>query len=379
MVVRRRRSAKQKTRLLVVVIDLAGGTGTFCRTLANGLKRFWGDEFEVSLLVLRERSLVREDCTLFSQIHVIKAEVHTNWRRWMETPIHAMRVKAAIARIPSDVILTVGTYANLLVPTVAPNRRVILSVHTNTTEQLKSGRFPRVIGQLMRLGYPRRPIVVPAQGVADDLKKSFGVRDVKVIPHGVDIARIQELAEERPEDLPTARPYMVACGRLTAQKDYPTLLKAYAKAKTHGITEDLVIVGDGEDRAELERLVDELGATNAVHFVGHQNNPFGFIKQARFFVLPSIWEGFGLVLLEAMALGLPVISTDCPSGPAEILDGGRFGVLVKVGDHAGLAAAITELSKSASTRESLSQLSRQRAQQLSLEQMAQAYRDLLVS
>jgi len=187
------------------------------------------------------------------------------------------------------------------------------------------------------------------------------------------------MAEEGVLDLPGGRPYVVACGRLTAQKDYPTLLRAYAKARAGGVGEDLVIVGEGEDRAELEKLAESLGVSEAVHFIGHRSNPFGYMKGASFFVLSSIWEGFGLVVLEAMALGLPCIATDCPSGPGEILDGGRCGVLVKVGDEAGLAEAIARLSTSANLRESLSQQSRQRAQELSLERMAGAYRDLFGS
>jgi glycosyltransferase involved in cell wall biosynthesis len=251
-------------------------------------------------------------------------------------------------------------------------------VHTNTSEQLRGARFAGVIGRLMRWGYPGRPIVVPAQGVADDLRQNFGASDVKVIHHGIDAPAIQALAEQPITDLPTTRPYIVACGRLAAQKDYPTLLHAYASARSRGADEDLVIIGDGPDRAMLEHLTASLGLKQTVHFIGHRSNPFPYMKPARFFVLCSIWEGFGLVLLEAMSLGLPCISTDCPSGPAEILENGQRGLLVPTRDPASLAEALLNLSESQDLRESFAHQSRQRAQELGLGRMAQAYRDLFV-
>jgi glycosyltransferase involved in cell wall biosynthesis len=100
------------------------------------------------------------------------------------------------------------------------------------------------------------------------------------------------------------------------------------------------------------------------------------MRGARFFVLSSAWEGFGLSLLEAMALGLPVIATDCPSGPAEVLESGQHGVLVPPGDSTALADAILKLSRSSELREDLSKRSLARAEQLSLRRMVEQYRDL---
>jgi len=361
----------------MAVIDLEGGTGTFCRTLAGGLRNC-GDEFEISLLLLRESGVRQIDREIFSGIHVIGTTVHGDWRRFLETPMHAWRLRRAIARIPSDVIFTVGTYANLLVPVVARRRNVILSVHTNMTRQLKGVRFAGVIGRLTRWGCRKRLVIVPAEGVAEDLRENFGARNVKTIWHGVDVGAIRSRAEENCAPLQVSGPYMVACGRLTAQKDYPTLLRAYAEARRRGIGEELVIIGNGPDREALQGLARELGIADVVHFVGHMENPFPVMKGARFFVLSSIWEGFGLVVLEAMALGLPCIATDCPSGPGEILEGGRWGMTIKVGDVQGMADAIARLSSAEDLRQSLAERSRQRAQELSVERMVREYRDVFV-
>lgn len=362
-----------KRRVLIAVIDLAGGTGTYCRTVGVGLKRYFGGEFEVSLLVLRERGLREGDRGIFDAIHVVGTEVHHDWRRVVETPAHVVRLWRAMRGIPSDVILCVGTYANLLMPIVALGRRVVLSVHQDSTAQLREARFAGIIGKLMRWRYPPYLLVAPAEGVARDLREHFGARRTKTILHAVDGEKIRRLAEERVGDLP-GKPYVMACGRLVGQKDYPALLRAYAKA---GLEEDLVVVGDGEERAKLEAMARELGIGGRVHWLGHRENPFPYMKGARFFVLSSVWEGFGLVLLEAMTLGVPCIATDCPSGPGEILGGGTYGMLVRVGDVEGLAGGMERLSKDEGLRGELGRLAMVRGEELSLERMAREYRDLL--
>src|SRR3954464_1692762 len=121
--------------LLIVIIDLAGGTGTFCRTLANGLKKYFRGEFEISLLILRDNATATE-AQYFDHIHSIDSDVHRDWRRWLETPAHIARLSRSISDINPDLILTVNTYSNVLVPLAAPRRRIVLSVHSNTTQQL---------------------------------------------------------------------------------------------------------------------------------------------------------------------------------------------------------------------------------------------------
>jgi glycosyltransferase involved in cell wall biosynthesis len=230
---------------------------------------------------------------------------------------------------------------------------------------------------MMRWAYPRHRVVAPTEGVAKDLAENFDLPGAKVIPHGVDLEQVQAKAQATVSDLPT-RPYMVAVGRLTSAKDYPTLLRAYADLRPKSLEEDLVIIGDGELRAELLRLSDKLGLPGHVHFLGHRDNPFPYVQAARFFVMSSIWEGFGLALLEAMAVGKPCIATDCPSGPAEILVNGEFGLLVKPGNVNQLSDAMMRMSRSAELREKLAQKAGQRAHELSLERMARAYRELFV-
>ena len=135
-------------------------------------------------------------------------------------------------------------------------------------------------------------------------------------------------------------PVVCAAGRLQRQKDFPTLLRAFARVRAQRDCR-LLILGEGSARPRLEALIAELGLGADAALVGFQSNPYAWLARAALFVLSSAWEGSPNVLTEAMALGVPVVATDCPSGPAEILDRGRYGPLVPVGDPAALAVAMS--------------------------------------
>jgi glycosyltransferase involved in cell wall biosynthesis len=136
-------------------------------------------------------------------------------------------------------------------------------------------------------------------------------------------------------------PVILAVGRLSPEKDYPTLFRAFSLVRQIRPAK-LLILGEGEERANLERLAIELGIQNDVSMPGFVDNPFAFMAKASVFVLSSAWEALPTVLVEALACGCPVVATDCRSGPREILDNGRYGRLVPVGDHEALAKAILE-------------------------------------
>jgi glycosyltransferase involved in cell wall biosynthesis len=135
--------------------------------------------------------------------------------------------------------------------------------------------------------------------------------------------------------------FLLAVGRLELQKDYPTLLRAFSIVKEKKPLK-LLILGEGTERPALESLVRELGLEKDVLLPGYSSNPFRFMKKAEVFVFSSKHEGFGNVLLEAMACGVPIVSTDCPAGPSEILEDGKWGKLVPVGDPQALATAILD-------------------------------------
>ena len=170
--------------------------------------------------------------------------------------------------------------------------------------------------------------------------------------NSIDLERIRELG--RTGAAPLAEPYMVSVGRLQeVQKDFSTLLRAYALLVKAGVTDKLAIVGDGKSRAQLEALAAELGISDRVVFAGFQANPYVWMQHARLMVFSSKMEGLPNVLLEAMALGQLVVSTDCPVGPREILADGKAGLLVPVGDAPLLAQAMQQGLQDEKTRTSL--------------------------
>jgi glycosyltransferase involved in cell wall biosynthesis len=360
-----------------VIIELAGGSGMFLRNLAKGLRRHFTSEFDLALLSLRDRGIEPEDRRIFSSIRILGADVNHDWRRVFQVGAHARGLRKTIEEFDPDLILNIGTYPNLLVPLVVPRRRCILTAHSNSSHLLDHSPFKNGLKPLIRWRYGRWPVVVPSEGVADDLRRNFSVSNVRVIGHGVDANHIRELSAQPVNDLPDQR-YIVTVGRLTAAKDHATLLRAFALARQQGLGEHLLIVGGGGLCEMLERLACELGVANHVHFVGHRDNPYPYMRRAEFFVLSSVFEGFGLALAEAMTLGLACIATDCPSGPGEILGGGEYGVVVPPANPRALAEAMLRLALSPQLKNTLSRQALCRAERFTLRRMVEQYRELFL-
>jgi glycosyltransferase involved in cell wall biosynthesis len=167
-------------------------------------------------------------------------------------------------------------------------------------------------------------------------------------------------------------PLVLAVGRLVPQKDFATLLRAFSLLRRRCRCR-LAILGDGAERAPLESLARQLGLTENVAFCGFVANPYAWMARSRLVVASSKWEGLPTVLIEAMATGTPVVSTDCPSGPREILDGGTFGTLVPVGNAEALADAIAAALGAANDPDRL----QRRAQTFSVNSAVDAYLETL--
>ena len=226
-----------------------------------------------------------------------------------------------------------------------PGRVVVIEQNTLSEAALNGKtRRDRLMPRLVRRFYPWADYVVGvSQGVADDLAQfvSLSSDKLRVISNPIVASDIGELAMAPIDHVWFERgePVFVAAGRLRPQKDFPTLLRAFADVRSRRAAR-LMILGEGPERGRLEALVEELELADDVSLPGATPNPYAYMARSTAFILSSRWEGLPTVLIEAMSCGAPVIATDCPSGPQEILAGGRYGTLVPVGDVAALAEAM---------------------------------------
>ncbi|RDV37395.1 glycosyltransferase [Bradymonadaceae bacterium TMQ3] len=268
------------------------------------------------------------------------------------------RLAQLIRRRKPDLIISRLYRANLVMMAAAALARssaprILIVDNTTSVEMAQAAHTPRgrltnrIDQSLMHRLYPRAfKVVVVSRGSADDLKRLIDLPEacVEVIYNPVEIDHIRQKAAEPVEHpwLSENLPLLMTAGRLSAQKDHPTLIRALHRLNQARQTR-LMIFGQGPDHDALKALIDELDLHERVALMGFTPNPFPYMARADAFVLSSAWEGLGNVLIEAMAVGTPVASTDCPHGPAELLDHGRFGPLTPVGDPEALARAIEEL------------------------------------
>lgn len=216
-------------------------------------------------------------------------------------------------------------------------------------------------------------VIGVSQGVSEDIRRAAGLRRDKVhtIYNPILTEAFYHKAAE-PMDHSWFQPdrdwlTVVTVGRLTAQKDHDTQLRAIREVNRQRPVR-LVILGQGERHEELEALARELGIGEIVEFAGFDPNPYRYIAAADVFVLSSRWEGFGNVLVEALACGTNVVSTDCPSGPSEVLGEGKYGELVSVGDSGALAQGIVAaLCRQAETGQLLQHLDKFKAARVAQE------------
>jgi glycosyltransferase involved in cell wall biosynthesis len=223
----------------------------------------------------------------------------------------------------------------------------VVVIEQNTlSEAARNGksRRDRIMPRMVSRFYPWADYVVGvSEGVTEDLVELTGLRreKMRVIFNPIVTPDIGEKARA-PVDHPwfgDGSSVFVAAGRLRPQKDFPTLLRAFEQVRAKRPAR-LLVLGEGPERERLEALVRELRITEDVSLHGSTTNPYAYMARACAFVLSSRWEGLPTVLIEAMSCGVPVIATDCPSGPREILANGRYGKLVSVGDADGLALAM---------------------------------------
>ncbi|SFD36827.1 Glycosyltransferase involved in cell wall bisynthesis [Thiohalospira halophila DSM 15071] len=229
-----------------------------------------------------------------------------------------------------------------------PTRVAIRMGMTLTGQQEILGpRKGRRLIRSMRFWYPRADAVIcPSEGLGRELHELAGVprERLHVIPNPIVTDSFLEQAREPLDDpwfTDEGPPVILGAGSLEPRKDFATLIRAFARLRQQRPAR-LVILGEGRERGRLEALAAELGISDDVRLPGFEANPYRWMSRADAFALTSLREGSGAVLVEALACGTPVVATDCPVGPGEILQGGAIGPLIAMGDEAGIAAGLEQ-------------------------------------
>jgi glycosyltransferase involved in cell wall biosynthesis len=258
-------------------------------------------------------------------------------------------------------------------------KNLVITEHSHLTMASNSGsRLSLRYRPLMeKLLYPKAThIVAVSEGLADNMSEATGIprRDISVIYNPIVTDKLLTSSKEPvPADLfHPSIPTVLGAGRLVDVKDFSTLIHAFAEVRSNRSAR-LLILGDGVLKENLQELANSLGLSNDICFPGAVINPFAYMARASVTVLSSKYEGFANVIVESMACGTPVVSTDCLTGPAEILDYGRFGRLVPIGDSHEMARAIEETLDDPVDPELL----RQRAASFSVEHASNQYLNLL--
>jgi len=340
---------KDKKTIAFFIPSLEGGGAE--KNIINFFKNLNESEYNVSLILAEKQG----DFLKFVPTWVKIFDLKTKSRAYF---LIFLKLIEYFKNESPDILVSAFPHFNiicLIAKQVAKSKtKIIITEHINLSSLSKNAssvfnsfisRF--VLPFFVKSFYPKSDaIICVSNGVAEDLLKIAKENlEITVINNPIDIEEIEVLAKEPVDNkwfLEKEIPVLTMAGRLNKQKDYPTAFQALKlinkKRKVR-----LVVLGKGPEEQKLKELALNLGLSDKVLFLGFQNNPYKYISKSSIFVLSSVAEGFGNVLVEAMACGVPVISTDCPFGPNEIIENNENGILVSVGDSVAIANTVLKI------------------------------------
>jgi glycosyltransferase involved in cell wall biosynthesis len=374
----RSRGVRTAKRLAILINELGGGGAErVAITLANHLQ---AQGYEIHLVTL-DGGPVAYPLSPGVIVHQLPtARLAWGPLKVLTLPLAAFAFARYVRRARLDAAMSFLVRANLaMILSGWSGNRLRKVISERVVSVTYAGRSPTslVMRSLVRMLYPRTDAAIAiSNGVKDSLVAiGVGADRVRVIYNPQDIAGIRRAASS--ETAPERRGFeIVTIARLTPQKDIPTLLRAFRLVLDAEPSARLSVLGEGPDLEALRRLARELGVAAATSWRGWVR-PYGELARSDVFVLSSVYEGFANVIVEAMACGVPVVSTDCPSGPREILAGGEYGLLVPVGDSRALGEAILRLRNDASLRVRLRTRALRRADDFDVARIAGSYLDVL--
>lgn len=346
---------KNRQALFSIFIPTLEGGGAE-KVMLNLVKGFIKKGFAVHLLLVNKKGSYLNELPKECRIIDFKSK---------KTIFAIFKLFRYLKKEKPYVLISNLTHANIVssLAIILSNKdtKLILIEHSTLKKVLENNT--NILGRLFFKSlifflFPRADaIIVVSEGAAKDFSSSFPKlkEKIKVIYNPLDLDDIAMKGMEEvvfPWEDSSKKPIILSVGRLTKQKDFKTLILAFIKVRM-SLDSYLVILGEGEERKKLEQMIKDLGIVDSVYMPGFVHNPYKYMKKASVFVLSSIYEGFAIVIAEALACGTPVVSTNCESGPSEILDGGKYGFLVSVNDHNALAEAILSTIKNPPDKETL--------------------------
>jgi len=360
--------------VLFILTDLQGGGAE--RVTLNLIRELNRNEFRPSLFLIKRSGALLPN---------IPTDVPVKWALQPDQRIsrNIPKVIVSLIRAARDADVLVGaleltaTYFAAIAGQWL-NRPVIGWVHTNLKQYPPAKGF--LHSKLLKWIYPRlTSVIIVSRGASKAIVELVPklASKIKVINNLIPLNTIHELSKgASPFD--KTLPVLISAGRLVYEKGFDILIKAHAKLISKGVKHRLIILGEGPEKTNLQNLVENLGVQNSILFAGFHTNPYIWIKNSTIFALSSRFEGFSLVLLEAMLLGIPVISTNCPDGPAEILEDGKYGKLVPHEDINSIAEAIESLLTNESLALHYKAQGLERAQHFSVERILPQFEKVLL-
>jgi glycosyltransferase involved in cell wall biosynthesis len=366
-----------KTRLLCIGRDLKGGGAE--RVQLTLLKHLNRDRFDIQVFYLSGQGVLHE--LIPPDITPTYGVPGTESLKLRAGPVFLRLLKLAYR---SDVIFAMQEGTPIYLAALAgrlTGRPVVGWVRIAWSEQLQRiSPWHRWASFLYSF---TDKLIGVSEGVASDLVK-FHPRlrgKVVAIRNPLPVQELRSQARAAPPgwaDQVFAKRTILAAGRLKHQKGFDVLLSAFAELVRKGLDLHLLILGEGEERAKLEDTAKRLGVSSRVFMPGFQKNPYPFFMRSEVFVLSSRYEGLPGVLIQAMALGLPVIATDCPHGPREITKDGRYGILVPTDNAAALAEAAYTFINSAEQRATLAAAGTSLAEEYDVDRVRLLFENLLL-
>jgi glycosyltransferase involved in cell wall biosynthesis len=376
----RQRKGKIKITFFTSNLEVGGAERSIVK-LANALGKNY---FEVSFLLCSAKGFLLQ--SLSKEITVVDLKSPNIGLCLIKVIKYFREEKPDIIFSALDQINIVSIFASFFCkrkPKIIITERSTFSrVSTHASSKIINKIIRRfILPRLVKIFYKKADLIIcVSRGVANDISEIIGnLPNIEVVYNPVVDSNFLELSKEPVTDFninSKLLPIILAVGRLTKAKDYPTLLRAFSIVLRERPAY-LVILGEGEERKNIENLIKKLNILENVFLLGFQKNPLKYMAKADIFVLSSILEGFPNVLVEAMACGVPVVSTVCQSGPNEIVENEKNGLLVPVEDEGALAGAIIKLLTNPGLRKRLSEEGKKRAEDFSTKIIVKQYEEVM--